>query len=370
MRIGALTRLAAGALAVALVLLEGAHPGAVTSAAPAAGVLQRTIEAAKKEGNVIVEDLDFPPTSYKKVEEAFNRQYGLNLKVEWVPFDNYPTTASQALTEYKAGAPASVDVTRIGERQNPLLANAGAIEKVDWAPLLPAGTPPEVDLYKGWSLVWKTNIYCTVFDPRKISAEEIPSSWWDLANPKWNGRIVTVPWVQGYVADLSVWVGKMKKEDALLKSEAVGRNKPIFQASDTIRRRMLAGEVAVTFYHPNDFVEIARRKGVPLECKAMDLVNVNNHLVAVRSRARHPNAARLFVAFMAGPEASKLLETEAAASNQWHKGSFQAVMFEKLKKTGLPVLDRGREPGYEDWVETKEYEDLTRAINNVLRGRR
>ena len=335
----------------------------------AGGVLQRTTEAAKKEGKVVAEDLDFPPAAFSKVQEAFNRQYGFNVKIEWVPFENYPATAARVLTEHKSGVAASVDVVRIGERQDPVLAKDGAIVKVDWAPLLPAGTPPEVDIYKGWSLVWKTNIYCSVFDPKKISPSAVPSTWWDLANPSWNGKIVTVPWVQGYIVDFAVWLRKMEKGEIMARNEAIGKNKPIFQASDSIRRRMMAGEIVVTFFHPNDFVEIARRLGVSLNCKPMDYINVNNHLVAVRTRASHPNAAKLFAAFMVGPEASRLLESEAAAGNQWHPASFQAAMYEDLKKSGLPVLDRGREPGYAEWVESKGYEDLTRAINQVLRGR-
>lgn len=373
------TRLARGAWGL-LWLMLAAHlfPGSSPSLSPAlaatqpgtpGGDLQRTIEAARKESKVVVQDLDFPPAAFQKVQEAFNRQYGLNVEVEWVPFQNYPTTAAQVLTEHRAGVAASVDLVRIGERQDPVLARDGAIEKVNWAPLLPAGTPREVDIYNGWSLVWKTNIYCSVFDPRKVSASAIPSRWWDLADPGWRGKIVTVPWVQGFIADFAVWLEKMSKEQVLARNKAVGKNKPVFQASDSIRRRMMAGEIAVTFWHPNDFVEIARREGVSLECKPMDYININNHLLAVRTRAPHPNAARLFAAFMSGPEASRLLESEAAAGNQWHPGSFQAVMFEKLKKSKLPVLDRGREPGYGKWVATKEYEDLTRAINRALRGR-
>lgn len=342
--------------------------GATGSSRPSA-VLQKTVEAAKKEGKVIVQNLYFPPTSFSKVQEAFDRRYGFNVKIEWAPFRNYPATASQVLSEYSAGVPASVDVVRIAKRQDPLLARAGAIQKVDWAPLLSPGTPPEINIYQGWALAWKTNIYCTIYNPKKISAAAIPANWWDLANPKWKGRIVTVPWVQAYIADFSVWLDKMSTKDVLARNRLIAKNRPVFQGSQTIERRLMDGEIALSFFHPNDFVEVARRQGVTLGCKPMNYIPVTSHLLAVLTRAPHPNAAKLFTAFMVSPEGSSLLEKYAADGNQWRRGSFQAVMFAQYKKTGLPVLDWDRAPGYGKWVATKGYENLTRAINRVLRGR-
>ena len=339
-----------------------------TSSAAAAAALKKTIEAARQEGQVIAHDLDFSPAAYRNVEAAFNKHYGLNIKITWAPFDNYPTDSAKAITEQKSRATPSVDLLRTGERQVPLLVEAGAIQKVNWTPLLPPGTPSEADLHKELSVVWKSNIYCTAFNSKKISAKEVPGSWWDLADAKWNGQIVTPPWAGSYVADLAVWLGKMSQEELLNRMRAVVKNKPILQSNSDIHNRLQIGELRLAFWVPNDFQEELRRKGLPMECKAMDYIPVTNHLIVVRAGARHPNAAALLAAFMAGPQGFKLLEAEARG-NYLYPESYQSKEFQRLKASGLPVLNRGTDLNYAKWLASKEYEDLNAAISRALRGR-
>lgn len=342
-------------------------PTPASSAGPPAA-LKKTIEAARQEGQVVAHDLDFSPAAYRNVEAAFNKHYGLNLKITWAPFDNYPTDAAKAITEHKSKATPSVDLLRTGERQVPLLVEAGAIQRINWAPVLVAGTPAEAELHKDLSLVWKSNIYCTAFNSKKMSAKEVPGSWWDLADTKWNGQIVTPPWAGSYVADAAVWLGKMTTEELLNRLRAVVKNKPILQSNSDIHNRLQIGELRLAFWVPNDFQEELRRKGLPIECKAMDYIPVNNHLLVIRAGARHPNAAILMAAFMAGPQGAKLLEAEARG-NYLHPESYQARELKRLKEGGLPVLNRGTEPAYATWLASKEYEELNSAISRALRGR-
>ncbi len=105
-----------------------------------------------------------------------------------------------------------------------------------------------------------------------------------------------------------------------------------------------------------------------MECKAMDYIPVTNHLIVVRAGARHPNAAALLAAFMAGPQGFKLLEAEARG-NYLYPESYQSKEFQRLKASGLPVLNRGTDLNYAKWLASKEYEDLNAAISRALRGR-
>jgi maltose-binding protein MalE len=106
----------------------------------AAETLDQLIAAGKKEGEVTL--LASASTfggkkGFSDLEAAFNKEFGLQVKVNLAGGPNMPQVASRVLTELKAGAKSSTDFYLGSDSTFAALHKQKALQKVNWAGIFP-----------------------------------------------------------------------------------------------------------------------------------------------------------------------------------------------------------------------------------------
>ena len=144
------------------------------------------------------------------------------------------------------------------------------------------------------------------YNSEKVRAEDAPKSWSDLLDPKWAGKIALGhPAYSGFAGN---WAAQMHKLYGKSYFERMEKLKPqvgrsLFDAVNLVA----SGERLVTASPIAPILETAD-KGKPL---AVAYPTEGSILVATPSavlkNAPHPNAARLFMEFLLGPEFNEIL---------------------------------------------------------------
>src|SRR6185369_6335672 len=94
------------------------------------------------------------------------------------------------------------------------------LERVDWAALLPAGTPPSIIQGDGRLVVVYSDHGGLIYDPTVIPEAEAPRSFKDLANPRWRGKFMLWQYPSAYIP----WVVKLGREETLAALRAAVQN--------------------------------------------------------------------------------------------------------------------------------------------------
>ena len=293
--------------------MAAASPGGTSSA----DSLARVIEGAKREG-VVDAALQgtLTPRGVTAVQEAIRKKYGVDLRINYSPARSYPEIEAKALTEHKAGVPPSFDLITGAEAQIFEVAEAGAVERVDWGPLLPAGTPREIVVYGGAGLVVNTAFVGLLYNPKMVRPEEVPTNLKDLANPKWRGKVLIPPYT-------STWMTQaipMGRQASLSVVEAIMKNGAVVTTWPSALTRFTLGEFPLVALISEAHFHQLKGRGVSAGFRPLDSAYLGLHIGAVRTGARHPNAAKLLAAFLAGPEALKIWQEVASNPNFYYRG--------------------------------------------------
>jgi len=143
------------------------------------------------------------------------------------------------------------------------------------------------------------------YNTDKVMAVDVPTNWKDLLDPKWKGKVaVGHPAFSGYAG---TWVVMMKKLYGWGYLELLEKNDPLVTRSiiDTVPY-LNSGErwIAVT---PSASVLESADKGNPIAVVyPADGAILMVAPTGVLAKAPHPNAGKLFVDFLLGPDYARI----------------------------------------------------------------
>jgi iron(III) transport system substrate-binding protein len=144
-------------------------------------------------------------------------------------------------------------------------------------------------------------LYLLATNTRKVAAGEAPKSWEDLLDPKWKGQeAVGHPGYSGAIGVMAVTLEKLYRWDYFVKLE---KNKPqIGRSADDPVTLLNAGERTIGLGVSLATTLLSLSRGNPLSIiYPTDGTLAVNCPSAIPKNAPHPNAARLFMEFTAGP---------------------------------------------------------------------
>lgn len=262
--------------------------------------LQELAAAAVKEGRLLIYDA-LPAETMEPVFAAFRAKYP-EIAIDYVNAGGATGIIARVAQESRAGAQTADVVPLATESVGGLEETIGirtVLQAVDWPSLgVPAGLVaaypnPEDQI----AVKYNSGLWSIIYNKDEVSSD---LKWNDLLDPKWKGKV-------GLSQTLSIWVnlsrkwGEQQVVDYMTKliNEQEAR---IFGRTSEIVPAVSSGELAVAVVQRHSALP-SIDSGAPVAVSATDDVVVNSGtLIGVPVHAAHPNAAKLFIAWLVSSE--------------------------------------------------------------------
>jgi iron(III) transport system substrate-binding protein len=331
---------------------------------------QKIVEAAKKEGKVVVGG---PPTSVlrQKFKETFEKRFGIELELISAPG---PQNASRAMSEFKAGVK-YFDVLHGGSGTLEPLMRENMLE-----PLMDFVILPEVKDPRQWwgGHMWEDNVDTNRFiysysadfstppfyNADLIKPDEV-KSYDDFLQPRWKGKIgFFEPRVPSAGQGLWGFLMKIKGKEYLQRLA----NQELFISRDgkQLADALAKGTLAFNLGQSQRFIDPYIKAGIPIKA----LRNIKEGLsgsngfgtVAIMRNSAQVNAAKVYINWLLGKEGQDLysraltqgtrrLDVDTKWLAKLDSAAAKDVMspeeFEKVRFYGEDVIKNWRKPGGE-----------------------
>ena len=278
-----------------LTLALGSH-----TVSGAAADREKVLEGAKKEGRLVL-------YTGMDTDEAnlYTREF-----VKKYPFiqpEIYRATGEKVqakfLVEHRANVH-NADIFQTSIIQVYQLKNAGLLAK--YVPEESHGYPEGFKEPQGSWTAFYLIPYVIGYNTKLVAPRDVPGSYEDLINPKWNGQIGLETGEYQWFYHALQLMGKEKGLDYMRKLAAL---KPQMRAGHTLLAQLVAaGEIAIAVVVYSNRVERMKSSGAPVEWvkfKGPTITAIN--AISIPEKAPHPNTARLFVDFVLSKEGQNLL---------------------------------------------------------------
>lgn len=342
-----------------------APPGASSSGPRASAASPALLDAARKEGEIT---LTFNPvltaeaSEFPQWAEAFNKHYGLNLKVNYTSGPSMPQMAAKVSQEYQANRPASTDIW-VGDPLSAVgLLKVDALEPVDWS-WSPALAGSKLVSEGGKLLEFEWQFPGITFNTDQLKGDAIPKSLADMLSPSLKGKVASTPYAAQFdvLSTPEVW-GEQKTLDYVTKLSTQASGLIACGAVD----RVATGEFAAFALDcGSSFADLVKAKGGPLaHVIPSDAAMYYPLYLAVPRNAAHPNAAKLWAAFVDTPEAQRLLYKLSLNDHPLITGSQSAAEYQRMVSAGVKFT--AADIGFRQRNNADKLAQLTRQMVGIL----
>jgi iron(III) transport system substrate-binding protein len=267
--------------------------------------LRQLEEGAKSEGALLWYASRAPVVD--ALAAAFQQKY------PYVKLEYLAGAAGEAVTklqeEYSAGAP-TADVLSSGTDDYATVVLAGMIENY---------LPPEASKLSNASLsdyqpsgygfpVWCSK-FTFAYNTKLISSADAPKSWTDLTNPKYKGDIAFSDFrLSGTALGVLMALEQLYGEQFIMD---LAKQNIVFPDASSSRttQAVARGEYPISGIADPAVVAQSKSQGLPIEYVIPSDHNVPGTCVpsGLVKKARHPNAAKLFLNFLASDDGQKVV---------------------------------------------------------------
>jgi iron(III) transport system substrate-binding protein len=281
---------AAGLLALSLAV--------VLDAVGTAGAQPVNVEAAKKEGRVVIYGTAVPQVM-TLLEKGFEGKYGVN--VEYWRADA-TKVIERATTEWRSGRPAFDLLT--GARGPLLLAKQENIF-AKFVPATAASFPAKFKDPDGKLTAWRVTPVGVLFNTEQVKGSDVPKRLDELLDPKWSGKIsMPDPSRHTSTAQLLWNFHQVKGEKWMEFVRGLAKQKPfLVESYSSVPLAIVRGETLLGLTYVQ---YVAQTKG-PIGFAQTETVFGDASDMALSAKAANPNAAKLFIEYLCSSEGQKIV---------------------------------------------------------------
>jgi iron(III) transport system substrate-binding protein len=323
-RLGSMTR-RAWILAASAALAAG--PAFAQSVAEVAAYqgpdrMDKLAAAAKREGRLTLYTAT-PVDDVNEVIAAFTKKYGISVTL-WR--GSSEDVLRRAVTEIRAGRH-DVDVIETNGPELEALHREKILQAID-SPVTAEIFPPAVPQHKEW-VGSRLNIITASYNTDLVAEKNVPKSWNDLLDPKWNGKI-------GIESEAYDWLATVvesfpsKDEGLAFFRKLTATNHPsLHKGHPQLANMTASGELPITLQVYLYRVHQMEKEGAPIKALSIgpSIARINGLGVA-RTTAR-PNAAILYQHFTL-TDAQKILASRHFTPTNTKQVPFPAGMKVKV----------------------------------------
>ncbi len=292
--------------------LASALSGTMTNARANGPGREEVIEGAKSESGLIWYD-HYDADAARSILTNFQRAHPFVKKVEFVDVPSAQKTA-KVVQESMAGGP-TADVLLHGASVTQSLYQRGFLLESDWAALGVATSP--VLTPTAYMIVATTAPYAALCNTNLVKGTDIPQTWSDMADAKWQGR--TGHWMRAaFFVDIIPAIGESASRD-LVKRLAALRPR-LFDGQFPLAEAVGSGEIALAITAYDSAVRMVE-KSAPVKLVLIDPTPVPLIVGSVLKYGKNPNTARLFLAWLGRPEGAIMFEKYTKRGNYFVNGT-------------------------------------------------
>lgn len=263
------------------------------------------VAAARKEAVI---ELLAPSTTGDKgaqaLGNAFNKKYGLNIKVNYSPSSNMTGDVAKLVMGAASRATPEWDVMLVTDAHHATLWAKALHQPFDYAKL---GIAPELIQYDNGVVSLANQFVLPAYNKTIVPARDVPKRWEDLLDQKWKGGKLGVSTATHHLSRLAVgpW-GEAKTTEFV---GAIAKQEPILGTLANLYNRLLVGEILLISTLTDSFISQAKKDNAPIVfAEGLDPVISPTYNAGVPKGARHPNVGHLFAAFLTNLEAQEVWE--------------------------------------------------------------
>jgi len=254
---------------------------------------------AKKEGAVTLytsmQVVDSGPLT-----QAFEKKYGIKVNLWRASGEK---VAQRVITESRGGRH-DVDVVETDGAQMEILHREQQLGPLPVASL--KDIPPQIVPSHREYAPTRLTLYVLAYNTRLVAPADVPKSYEDLLDPKWNGRIglesADVAWFAAVAKAMGEPAGL-----AFFRKFAAAR--PSLRNGHTLMAELVAaGDMAMAVDAHVQGIARLEEKGAPVEWKPLQPAFGQPSSVGVARKAPHPAAAALFAHFILSREGQEIIK--------------------------------------------------------------
>lgn len=304
-------------------IMIAALPASVASAAP----VDDLVAAAKKESAFeFYAPSTLTPQGAQALNAAFNKKYGLNLKLQYNPSGNMTRDIGKLVGLAASGTPPEWDLMVVTDAHHATLWLKKLHQTFDYRSI---GVDPKAVQFDNGAVSFANQFVLPAYNKQLVSAKDAPKSWDDLLNPKWKGKM-GVSSATHHLARLAA--GPWGEEKTTQFVNALTKQELILGRLGEIYNRMLLGEIVIAVSLSDSEIKSENNKGAPVvHAEAVSPLIAPGYLAGVPKNAPHPKVGHLFAAYLTTPEAQKIWEKFAGQSSALIPGTSAYKYVQKKK---------------------------------------
>jgi ABC-type Fe3+ transport system substrate-binding protein len=275
--------------------------GAVLYFPVIAGAQSVNVDAAKKEGKIVVYGAQVPQ-AMEGVHKAFKAKYGIDVEY-WR--GSSTQVAERALSEFRAGKP-GYDVVEGNRGVQLIMRDEGLFAKY----VAPSSEkfPAKFKEKDGMITPWRALPISILFNTDMVKPNDAPKTFDDLLAPKWTGKITMPDPTRHTTTAQFLWnLSKFKGDKWLDYVKALAKQKPILVESlAPVTTTIIKGEAPVGI----TYIKYIKQYKGPIGYVLMDKYLTDPNYMSLSVKTTRPNAARLYIDFICSAEGQKAAADE------------------------------------------------------------
>lgn len=258
------------------------------------------VERARKEGTVSVYT-SMQLGDSRPLADAFEKKYGVKVSLWRASGEK---VAQRVLTEAR-GNRFEVDVVETDGAQMEILHREKQLTRLEVPSV--RDVPPNIVPAHGSYIPTRLSLYVLAYNTKRVAAAEVPNTYEELLDPKWNGRFAIEA---ADVAWFAATAKAMGGEKGIAFFRKLAQQKPGIRSGHTLMAELVAaGEIDMALDAHVQGVARLKDKGAPIEWKALQPAFGQPSSVGVAAKAPHPNAALLFADFILSREGQEVIKS-------------------------------------------------------------
>jgi iron(III) transport system substrate-binding protein len=286
-----------------------AGQAASAPAGPAALTLDQVVEGARREGKVLVSDSS-PELQFARVIVAFRQKYGF-LEVQQLA-QSSAEAIGRMTQEVSAGRPATSDVVIGGLAQLSLAEKQGLLQQTPWTSM----TVTKELIQSARQVKVAGALTVLVYNRNQVAESDVPRAWEDLLADRWRGKVAIFP-AGDIGADLSIAWNEQRATEFWTR---LVQQSTLISTPPEVANRVAAGEFAIGIARVQH-ARAQQARGAPVAFRIPNPAVYSVLTAVIPKNASHPNAGRLYIAWLGSTEGANVYEKATLRGNPFVTGS-------------------------------------------------